>query len=661
MNRFKFLLCFAAFLCVVNQLFAQEIQTSGNYNYHDTFGPSFYTKNGNEFRSAGGQPGPKYWQNRADYKLSVRLNEQSNEISGTTVLTYTNNSPDNLPFIWMQLDQNLFKQDSRGNALIPPTGSRSGTHGQKFDAGYKIKSVKILSVEKGKALEKDIDYLIEDTRMQIYLPTELISGGGQLKLKIEYSFISPDYGSDRMGIMNTGNGKIFSVAQWYPRMCVYDDVSGWNTIPYVGPSEFYLEYGDYDISITVPASHIVVSSGELTNPQEVYTSEQQKRWAAAAKSDQTVMIRSAAEVGNPSSRPNGKQELTWNFKLKNARDAAWASSAAFIIDAARMNLPSGKKAMAISAYPIESDGNDAWSRSTEYTKASNEINSRKWMEYPYPAATNVASIAGGMEYPGIVFCGADSKSASLWGVTDHEFGHTWFPMIVGSNERLHPWMDEGFNTFINSLASEEFNNGEYRPKKNDMHAIGKVLTNAAIEPVMSSADNMRERSIGLLAYYKPAFALSILREHVLGIERFDRAFKTYIDRWAYKHPTPDDFFRTIENVAGENLNWFWRSWFVNNWQLDQGVSDVKYVNGDYKLGALITIENLEKMAMPVILEIKTKSGKLERIKLPVEVWQRNTRFTFNYHSNEEILSIVSDPDKVFPDSNPSNNAWTRSK
>lgn len=661
MNKLKFLLCFAALLCVVNPLFAQEIQTTGNYNYHDTFGSSFYTKNGNEFRSAGGQPGPKYWQNRADYKLSARLNDQTNEISGTAVLTYTNNSPDNLPFIWMQLDQNLFKEDSRGNALIPPGGSRSGSHGQKFDAGYKIKSVKILSVEKGKVLEKEISYFIEDTRMQIYLPTELSSGGGQLKLKIEYSFISPDYGSDRMGIMHTGNGKIFSVAQWYPRICVYDDVSGWNTIPYLGPSEFYLEYGDYDISITVPASHIVVASGELTNSDEVYTPEQQKRWASAAKSDQTVMIRSAAEIGSPSSRPAGKQELTWNFKLKNARDAAWASSAAFIIDAARMNLPSGKKAMTISAYPIESSGADAWNRATEYTKASIEFNSRKWLEFPYPVATNVASIAGGMEYPGIVFCGADSKSASLWRVTDHEFGHTWFPMIVGSNERLHAWMDEGFNTFINSLASDEFNNGEYRPKKNDMQALSKVLTNPAIEPVMSSADNMRERSIGLLAYYKPAFALSILREEILGAERFDRAFKTYIERWAYKHPTPDDFFRTIENVSGENLNWFWRSWFLNNWKLDQGVSDVKYVNGDFKQGALITIENFEKMAMPVILEIKTKSGKIDRVKLPVEVWERNIRFTFSYPSVEEILSVVCDPDKVFPDSNPSNNAWTTSK
>ena len=665
MNKLKFLSLLIAVICLVTPIAAQTVNQSGatvnNYNYNDAFSPLFYTKNGNDYRSSGGQPGPSYWQNRADYKLSVRLNDQTNEISGTEIITYTNNSPDKLGFIWMQLDQNLFKNDSRGNAIIPPTGSRNGAHGQQFDGGYTIKSVKLISVEKGKTIELSVEFLIQDTRMQIYLPSAISAGGGQLKLKIEYSFISPDYGSDRMGILNTKNGKIFSVAQWYPRMCVYDDVLGWNTLPYTGPSEFYLEYGDYDISITVPSNHIVVSSGELTNPQDVYTLEQQNRWKSAAQSDKTVIIRSSSELANPKSRPTGKQELTWNFKLKNARDAAWASSAAFIIDAARMNLPSGKKSMAISAYPVESDGVDAWGRSTEYTKASNEFNSNKWLEFPYPAATNVASVAGGMEYPGIVFCGASAKSGALWGVTDHEFGHTWFPMIVGSNERLFAWMDEGFNTFINSLASKDFNGGEYNPRTMDMHNLGNIITNDAFEPVMSSPDNMKERNIGVLAYYKPAIGLTLLREQVIGPDRFDRAFKTYIERWAYKHPTPDDFFRTIENVAGENLNWFWRGWFINNWKLDQAVTDVKYVKNDPAQGALITIENLEKMPMPVILEIKTKSGKVSRLKLPVEVWQRNKQWTFIYPSVEEIVSVVSDPDKVLPDSNSANNSWTSGK
>lgn len=657
MYRMKLIYC--ALLCWATAFhgFAQITSGANNYNYKEAFGYPFYTSNRNEYRSASGQPGPKYWQNRADYKLSVRLNEEKNEISGTEILTYTNNSPDKMSFIWMQLDQNLFKKGSRGLAVIPPGGSRSGAKGQDLDGGYKISSVKILVSEKGKTLEKDVKYMIEDTRMQVFLPSELPAAGGQLKLKIDYSFISPDYGSDRMGVLNTRNGKIFTVAQWFPRMSVYDDISGWNTIPYIGPSEFYLEYGDYDISITVPASHIVVASGELTNSNEVYTSEQQQRWKAAAQSDKTVIIRSAAEVTDPASRPAGKKELTWNFKLKNARDAAWASSAAFIVDAAKMNMPSGKKPLAISAYPVESDGEDAWGRSTEYTKASNEYNSAKWMEYPYPAATNVAANASGMEYPGIVFCGADAKSAGLWGVTDHEFGHTWFPMIVGSNERLHAWMDEGFNTFLNSLASDDFNNGEYKPRANDMHMLGKLMTNPAYEPVMTSPNNMKEANIGMLAYFKPAIGLTLLREQILGKERFDRAFTTYIERWAYKHPTPDDFFRTIENVSGENLHWFWRGWFQYNWKLDQAVAGVSYVNNDFKQGSLIVLENLEKMPMPMTLDIKMKSGKVERVKLPVEVWERNNRFTFKYTSQEEIQSVTVDPDRVLPDSNSENNIW----
>lgn len=664
MNRTKFCQLFViAFISLASlKLSAQESQRTNNYDYSAAFNTNFYTKNGNEYRSASGQPGPKYWQNRADYQLSVRLNDKTDEISGTTLITYTNNSPDKLDFLWLQLDQNLFDEDSRGNAIIPVDGSsRYGARRQKFDGGYQIKSVKIVSIVNGKSVESDVKYSINDTRMQVFLPNVLASNGGKVKLKIDYSFISPDYGSDRMGILQTKNGKVYTVAQWYPRMYVYDDVLGWNMAPYTGPGEFYLEYGDFEINITAPSNHIVVSSGELMNPQEVYTIEQQKRWKEAEKSDKTVVIRSAEEVLDSKSRPSNKAELTWKFQLKNTRDAAWASSAAFIIDAARMNLPSGKKSMAISAYPVESDGIDAWARSTEYTKESIEFHSKKWFEYPYPAATNVASIAGGMEYPGISFCGSDAKKGDLWGVTDHEFGHTWFPMIVGSNERLHAWMDEGFNTFINFLSSDDFNNGEYKAEKFDMHVLGNILSNDVLEPVMSSPDNMNEKNIGILAYYKPAIGLSLLRDQILGPDRFDRAFKSYIQRWAYKHPTPDDFFRTIENVAGENLSWFWRGWFLHNWKLDQAVNKVEYVDNDPSKGALITIENLEKMPMPVIVEIKTKSGLVERLKLPVEVWVRNKVWTFDYPSKEDIVSVMIDPDKVMPDYNPSNNFWSANK
>jgi len=621
------------------------------YDYRAAFGPYFYMKNGSEYRAADGQPGSKYWQNRADYQLAANLNDKTDEITASEVLTYTNNSPQKLGFLWMQVEQNLFKQDSRGTAIVPLSGSRNWGRGQVFDAGDKIKSVSINGVE--------VKYLINDTRMQVFLPKDLEANGGQVKVKIEWSFIPPNYGSDRMGMLATKNGKIYQIAQWYPRMCVYDDIMGWNTLPYTGPGEFYLEYGDFDLTITAPANQIVVASGQLLNPQDVYTPEQQKRWAEAAKSEKTVIIRSAKEVTDPASRPAGKATLTWHFKINNARDASWGSSAAFIVDAAKMDLPSGKASMAISAYPVESDGNDAWGRSTEYIKKSIEYNSAKWFEFPYPCATAVAGIVGGMEYPGIVFCGYMAKGKSLWGVNDHEFGHTWFPMIVGSNERLYGWMDEGFNTFINTLSTADFNNGEYKSTRPyDMHRMGGVFTDPTMEPVLTEPADLKEKNTGLLLYAKPSAGLVLLREQILGPERFDRAFRTYIERWAYKHPTPDDFFRTMENVSGESLQWFWRGWFVNNWRLDVAVSDVKYVDNDPSKGALITIDNLDKMAMPVILEIKTKSGKTERVNLPVEIWERYKTWTFKYPSTEAIESVTYDPDNVLPDYNPSNNVWT---
>ena len=655
----------AAVLCVLLKssfsLQAQQAKSTSNYNYNETFANNFYTKNGSETRSASGQPGAKYWQNRADYTLTATLNEQNKEIVGSEVLTYTNNSPDKLGFLWMNLDQNLFKKNSRGNAVIPVKGSRNGAKGQEIDGGFKIKSVKTISIVNGKKAEKDLQFTINDTRMQVLLANDLKPNGASIKIKIDFSYTSPDYGSDRMGIVDTKNGKIFSVAQWYPRMCVYDDVRGWDTHPYLGAGEFYLEYGDFDVSIIAPVNHIVVCSGELQNPSEVYTAEQQKRWALAKSSDKTVMIRSAEEVTNPSSRPLGKTTLTWKFKIKNARDVSWASSPSFIVDAARINLPSGKKALAISTYPIESVGEKAWGRATEYTKASIENYSKRWFEFPYPAATNVAANVGGMEYPGIVFCDLKSKGGQLWGVTDHEFGHGWFPMIVGSNERLFAWMDEGFNTFINGISSEDFNKGEYKQPVTNLHQAANELTGIELEPVMAAPDNLKESNLGILAYFKPGTGLEVLRNQILGKERFDFAFRTYVERWAYKHPMPDDFFRTMENVAGEDLSWFWRSWFINNWRLDQAINKVKYIKGDSKNGALITIENLDKMVMPVELEIKTKSGSISRKSLPVEIWLRNNVWTFKVDTTEELDKITLDPDNVYPDYNDSNNIWTDAK
>lgn len=651
MKQFFSLLSFLAFVTVAA---AQNKPAGSNYDYHTLFSPLFYTNNGNEYRAANGEPGPAYWQNKADYHIDVKFDDSKSEVSATLLLTYKNNSPQQLPYIWLQLEQNLFNDSSRGHAKMPATGSsRYGDASSTFKGGFSIKSVKLVSGSS----ESNADYLVNDTRMQVRLAKPIEAKGGELKLKIDFSFVIPQYGADRTGILRTKNGDIFAVAQWYPRVCVYDDIRGWNTDPYLGASEFYLEYGDFNVNITAPASLIVVGSGELQNPADVLTPQQLQRYNQAKESDKTVMIRSKNEVTDAKSRPQ-KPSLTWKFKINNARDFAWAASKAFIWDAARINLPSGKKGLAMSVYPVESDGKEAWGRSTEYTKTSMENYSKRWFEYPYYSAVNVASNVGGMEYPGIVFCGAGAKNSGLWGVTDHEFGHTWFPMIVGSNEKRYGWMDEGFNTFINNISSGDFNNGEYKADKRDAHQIA-FMFGPLSESVYNTPDGMRERSIGNLLYFKPGFALGLLRDQILGPDRFDYAFRKYIRDWAYKHPTPWDFFRSMENGAGEDLAWFWRGVFLNSYALDQVIRKVEYINGDPKQGALITIENTEPLAMPVIAEYTTASGQTARKTLPVEIWQNNNSWTFKVNTTEELTKVVLDPDHVFPDANSANNTWEK--
>ena len=616
------------------------------YSAHELFHPLWNYGPVSPARSAAGVPGPGYWQNSADYKIAVSLDDVANKITGDVEITYKNNSPDKLPFLWLQLDQNSFNTQSRGGKTTPISGGRFGN--LAFEGGYKIESVTIDG--------KPANFIVEDTRMQIRLASPLAEKVGTAKIKIAYSFTSPENASDRMGIQQTKNGAIYTVAQWFPRVCVYDDIEGWNVLPYLGAGEFYLEYGNFEYSINAPASHIVVGSGELLNPTEVYTADQVKKWAAAANSETTVVIRSAAEVTDPASRP-AKDRLTWKFKCNNARDVAFASSKAFILDACRINLPSGKKSLAVSVYPVESDGKDAWARSSEYVKASIEHYSNWLYEYTYPVATNVAGIVSGMEYPGIIFCGYKDKTASLWGVTDHEFGHNWFPMIVGNNERKFAWMDEGFNTFINFYSTDAFNKGEYKNRKFDMHTIAKSMFRETADPIMSIPDVIQTRNLGWEAYNKPGFGLRILREHILGPDRFDYAFKNYIAKWAFKHPTPMDFFRAMEDGAGEDLGWFWRAWFYELWKLDQSVKDVDYVEQDPTKGAVITIENLDKMAMPAVVEVELTSGEKERFTFPVEIWQRGSSWTFRTSTKLPIKSVVIDPDHSFPDMDSKNNTW----
>jgi hypothetical protein len=634
-------------------LYAQSI-----YDNKEAFNPQFYPYPGNDYRSASGEPGPKYWQNRADYKISCTLDTTNHIVSGDVEINYTNNSPDNLKFLWLQLDQNIYKKDSRATATTTEEGGRWAN--AKFTDGDVIKSI---SAEyNGKTFTPK--YIVSDTRMQVWLNDALKSSGGKLKLSIKFEFTVPEYGSDRMGRLKTKNGWIYEVAQWFPRLAVYDDIQGWNTLPYLGQGEFYLEYGDIDFTVTAPSNLIVVGSGELQNPQECYTAEQMKRWAAAKASDKTVIIRSDKEVNDKNSRPQ-TANTTWKFKIQNTRDVAWAASRAFVQDAARINLPSGKKSMAVSVYPNESiaKSGNGWQRSTEMVKGSIEFNSKTWFEFPYPCATNVAGIVGGMEYPGIVFCSSGASGGGLWGVTDHEFGHTWFPMIVGSNERKYAWMDEGFNTFINDGSSKAFNNGEFGKASffgdpNSQWAVRSTFADD-MDGLYTIPEVIQQGNLGDAAYNKPAQMLNALRFVVLGKDRFDAAFREYINRWAFKHPTPWDFFHTMENVSGEDLGWFWRAWVLNNWKLDQTVKEVKYKENKPEKGAVITIENLEKMPMPVTVLVKETNGNELRIELPVEIWQRNSEWNFSVSTTSEIKEVILDPDKKLPDWNRDNNTWKK--
>lgn len=625
------------------------------YDNRDAFNPLFNYQPGTVYRSGTGKPGPMYWQNNADYVINATLSEEKNTITGNIEITYTNNSPDELPFVWLQLDQNLFSQSSRGARTTPIGGGRFGNDG--FNGGYDLTGITASKISKKKrrsttteVLEK---YVLDDTRLQVRL-TSPLKTGDKLVLKMVFSFEIPSYGSDRMGKLDTENGVVYEIAQWYPRMCVYDDIEGWNVLPYLGAGEFYLDYGDFTYNITAPWDHIVVGSGELLNPNEVLTATQLSRWNNAKNSDKTVMIRTAEEVTDPTSRPRQSGMSTWKFKCDQTRDIAWASSKAFVWDAARINLPSGKQCMSQSVYPAENGGENAWGRSTEYVKASIEFYSDYIFEYSYPVATNVGGIVGGMEYPGIVFCSSKSKGGSLWGVTDHEFGHNWFPMIVGSNERKFAWMDEGFNTFLNTLATKSFNDGEYfRP----VGARRYAPYFHDRDPVLNSPDVIQGKNLGLAAYLKPGFGLEMLRDIVLGPERFDYAFKLYVERWAFKHPTPLDFFRTMEDGAGEDLGWFWKGWYYYDWKVDQAITKVTYPKIKPESGATIEIKNLGQMPMPVTVEIEEENGVKVRKEFPVEVWQRGSTWKFAYPSTSAIKSVTIDPDGLLPDIKGDNNVW----
>jgi len=631
-------------------------KSAGVYNPRQTFAPFQMPSPVNSYRGPDGAPGPDYWQNRADYKIAASLDPASAGLSGEETITYTNNSPVALSALWILLDENIYAKDAR--AHFAAGNSRRATP-QTTD-GFVLDAVEI--GEGSQAVKADT--VVSDTRMQVRLPEAVKAKGGQIKLHIRYHYTVPKGSSGRTGHDATKNGEIFDIAQWYPRMAVFDDLRGWDTLPYLS-SEFYLEYGDFDYAVTVPWDMLVAGSGELVNPQEVLTEAERQRMTQARQSDKTVMIRTAAEISDPASRPKQDGTLTWRFHMANTRDVVFSASKAFIWDAARINLPGGKTALAQSVYPVEGAVDKGWGRSTEYLKHAVENFSRRWAPYPWSVASSLGGPIDGMEYPGAVFDSYKDHGPELFWITAHEIGHSWFPMMVGSNERRDQWMDEGFNTFIDIYESDDFKefgpkrDGEYAPKKgNPVEEILPLLEDPNAPTMLTRADQVMEKYRHPSSYFKSALGLVLLREQILGPERFDWAFRKYIADWSFKHPSPSDFFRAMDSAGGEDLSWFWRGWYARNWTLDLAVESAVPAKGGWTKGAIVTIANLDRMVMPVTVEVAFLGGAKQRLQLPAETWIQNTEAQIPLDSTQPVLSVTVDPDHVVPDKNRSNNVLT---
>jgi hypothetical protein len=607
----------------------------------------------NAIRTGSGAPGPGYWQQRADYVIRATLDTVTRSVRGEERITYTNNSPDTLRHLWLQLDQNVFTNQSRGSRMFDQR-TRFGTQGA--EGGFRLLKVAqpAVTAARGRvaAPAAPLTYVVNGTVMKIELSRALPPKGKQL-LEISWSFLfGPN--RNRMGIEDVDGGAIYEVAQWYPRLAVYDDVKGWNTAQYYGQGEFYLEYGSFDVSLTVPADVIVAATGVLQNPAEVLTAAQRARLAQARTSDATVVIRGKDEIGDAASRPATQYgTFTWRFTAEGVRDFAWAAARHFIWDAVGVN---GGKTLAMSFYPPSADS--IWSQSSQYAKFAIENYSTQWAPYPYPMASNVNGIEGGMEYPMIVFCGNRTDPQALYSVTDHEFGHTWFPMMVGNNERLYGWMDEGFNSFMNHYNFPKRWPGAPLPVARGVPET--YLRNALTgneQPIMTPTDRMTTGENWRQGLYnKPAVGLVLLRDHITSPERFDPVFREYIRRWSFKHPMPWDFFRTMEDGLGEDLSWLWRTWFYTTDQLDQAVDSVVLADSAGVVSR-VYLHNVGQMVMPVELALLLDDGTTQRVSLPVEVWFGGDRYTFVLPGPKKVNSVTIDPNGWYPDVRRENNRW----
>ncbi|MFL5462834.1 MAG: M1 family metallopeptidase [Gemmatimonadaceae bacterium] len=631
--------------CTVGAQSLQQVADSSPFRPLDLPTP-------NDVRTGSGRPGPKYWQQRVDYKIEATLDPAKNELRGRETIHYVNRSPDSLPYLWLFVEQNLCAPNSITNQLNQPPlvflGSTFDFSCQGFKGGGRMESLRVNGV--------DAKRTAYGTTMRVDLRAPL-APGKSLDIETVWRFNVPAMGGGRMG----HDGPLYEMAQWYPRMVVYDDVRGWNHEPYIGAGEFYLEYGNFDVSLTVPASYIVAATGELANPEQVLTPTQRTRLAAARRSETPVAIITTDEVGDMErTRPkvyavgelsalNPLPSLIWHFTATNVRDFAFAAGPNFRWDA------SGYDGILIES--LYRPSATKWTEVNRMGREAIKYFSEQWYPYPWSHATTVEGPIEGMEYPMLTFTpNSPSREDQQW-VIAHEFGHEWFPMIVGSNERLYPWMDEGFNTFIDLANAAKYFQGTPYGDTIEVHPLHLYAEHAKPgdeQPLITNPTQVRD--LFWIGYQKPALMMQMLRYEVLGKDRFDAAFREYIKAWAFKHPTPADFFRMMRDQSGMDLDWFWRGWIYSTARLDQAVDSVG-VRADG--GANVYLSNRGTMVMPAEIALTFSDGSRTTVNLPVEMWNLGSAFVYRVPEKKRVSRAQLDPRSALPDINRANDAWPR--
>ena len=592
----------------------------------------------NTIRTGAGRPGPDYWQQKVDYRIDASLDPATQLLTGSETIRYTNNSPHALSTLWLKLDANLCDPASKSQVLaVPPLLFGDSVFDFTCTDGSGI------SLDRVAAGDRDLEHEVMGTIARVDLPHPL-PPGSRTEIEIDWRMTQPEYGYGRMG----RDGTLYQVAQWYPRVAVYDDVSGWNLTPFLGAGEFYQEYGDFRVALTVPDNFVVTATGTIQNPDAVLTDEQQARLAQADQSESAVAVITESEArSNRSRRASGSK--TWRFAAENVRDFAFAMAPDFRWDASSYN--------GIRIQTFYRPEATLWEEANRMSWVTIQHFSERLYPYPWPHATTVEGPNDGMEYPMLTFVPTETTREGLYWVLTHEFGHEWYPMIVNSNERLHPWMDEGFNTFIDIESVEVYFEGEPYADAISRQPL-ELWTDHSVPDVEQAMALPPDEQHDLLwaAYFKPALMLHTLQHEILGKERFDRALSEYTHAWAFKHPTPADFFRFMEDAGGMELDWFWRGWVYSTSRLDQAIGRVETRDDGV---TEIHLESRGDMVMPVELRIDYGDGTSQTLELPVEMWKLGPAYTYRVPAGREVTGAQLDPRGVYPDDDPSNNAWSR--